>query len=141
MWPHFPQINQKSTFPCHIHQVYAKQNLWPNAGGNNRRTRIHTFLPGLGGGEGWERLRIRTVCRHHNTSDGGEGGCSPVIFCCPTLLSEIEIIFRTRDLDLHSLSPWISKPLLLFSFHRLKSYSLLRESVLSGSHEPPWQRE
>ena len=76
MWPRFPQINQKSTFPCHIHQVYAKQNLWPNAGGNNRCTKIPTFLPRLGEGVGAGadgRLRIRMVCRHHNTSDGGEG--------------------------------------------------------------------
>lgn len=64
MWPRFPQINQKSTFPCHIHQVYAKQNLWPNAGGNNRCTKIPTFLPRLGEGVGVGadgRLRIRMV--------------------------------------------------------------------------------
>lgn len=55
-WPCFPQINQRSTFPCYRHQVYAKQNLWPNAGENNRLTTIHTCLPGWreGAGGGWE---------------------------------------------------------------------------------------
>lgn len=53
---------------------------------------------------GWEkwrgwgadgRLRIRMVCRHHNTSDGGEGEGRSLFHSAVQLLSEIEIIFRS----------------------------------------------